>query len=153
MPRQPRGDEIVAAIREYLNEAVKGKERITDGRLMAAAGCSRAPFYRYVTEGSQIRREINDAKKKKRIDGEEPTESDLLVINRALRKENEDLKSALREVESFTVRLISNLSERGVTPASLQAAHTEAISHPDRRYPGGGRSRSRINRRGHNWRG
>jgi hypothetical protein len=154
MPRAPREDEIVAAIREYLKEAVKGKERITDGRLMKAARCSRATFYRYVTPDSQIRREIGDAKRlqKKRppSDGEEP-EDDPWEIIRALRKEVEDLKEALRGEAAFTAKFVSNLSERGVWPDVLQAAQTDAMSHPDRRYPGGGRSRSRQNRGRKNW--
>jgi hypothetical protein len=154
MPRPSRENEIVAAIREYLKEAVNGKERMTDGRLMKAAKCSRAPFYRYVTPDSQIRREIEGAKKLQKKgrgpDGEEP-EDDPREIVKALRKEVEDLKGALREGEAFTVKFVSNLSDWGVPPAVLQAAQTDAMSHPDRRYPGGGRSRNRQNRRRQNW--
>jgi hypothetical protein len=151
MPRKPRGEEIVEAVRQCLTVAVQEEEPITDGRLMKAAGCSRAPFYKYVTEGSEIRREINAAKalqkSKPRPEGGEPAEPDLVLINKALRRENEQLKVALRGLEAYIVRLISNLSEWGVSPTILQEAQTEPMSKPDRRYPTRGRSRSRKNRR------
>ncbi len=145
MPRESRGTQIVEAIREYLKKAVYDSEPITDGRLMLAARCSRRTFYKYVTTGSQIQLEIDKAIKQQKkillpVDGE-PAKPDQVAINIELRKENEKLKDALRGLEGRITRLISNLSERGVPPADLQAALTDEMSKPDRRYPRGGRSR------------
>jgi hypothetical protein len=151
MPRQPRGEEIVEAIRQYLKGAAQDSEPITDGLLMGVAKCSRAPFYKYVTKDSQIRREIGDAraqqKKKSRAEGRGPAEPDHAAINTKLRGENEELKVALRGLEAYVARLISNLTERGVSATVLQAAQTDAMSKPDRRYPTRGRSRSRKKHR------
>jgi len=147
MPRQPRGEEIVKAIRQFLKSSVQDSEPITDGILMDVAKCSRAPFYKYVTKGSQIRREIEEAKALQKetlhVKGHRPAKSDQAAINAELRVENEKLKGALREVEAYVARLISNLLERGVSATVLQSAQTNAMSKPDRRYPSRGRSRSR----------
>jgi hypothetical protein len=140
--RKSREKEIIGAIRKFLTEAVKGLEPITDERLINAAGCARATYYKYVTKGSAIQAEIEAAsvKQKKYAEKANPR---LDNADQALRKRLEKSEEGNRELLAFISRMTANLIKYGVPSETIQAAQREAMSHPDRSFSHTGKGRRR----------
>jgi hypothetical protein len=133
MPRKRREEEIINAIRIYLEGAVSCLEPITDMRLMKAAGCARATYYKYVTKGSEIQLVIEAARieQKKyaesvRLRGD--TFGDQLTLHERLGQAEE----GDRELLAFITRMTANLIRYGVPIKYIQAAQREAMPHPGR---------------------
>lgn len=144
VPRKSREEEIINAIRAHLVEAVKRLETITDERLMKAAKCARATYYKYVTEGSAIEFEIDVARTKQRLYAES--------VRRATSsaRDNQDLKRRLQEAEeggrallALISRMTENLLKRGIKARDIQAAQREAMPHPNRSFSHAGKGRRR----------
>jgi hypothetical protein len=142
MARKSRGTEIIGAIRTYLVDAVKRPEPITDQRLMEVAECGRATFYRYVTKGSEIEREIEAARRKQKQDvdaGEEDGE-ELKKLRKRLREAEEGNRNLL----ALIVRMTANLNLKYRIPIKvIQAAQSEPLPHPDRSFSHAGKGRRR----------
>jgi hypothetical protein len=147
MPQRNRGAEIVIGIREQLNHAAAGSESITDTMLMKGVGCSRRTYYKYVTKGSDIRREIVKAQKlQKKIELEDeqiPGRKDLAEENTRLRKKLRETREACRDVLKSFAQFTSNLIDLGVSPKTLQIAMTRPMSKPDRSFSHAGQPRGR----------
>lgn len=144
MPRKRREDEILIAIREYLVGAVKRLEPITDERLMEAAKCARATFYKYVTNGSEIDLEIEVActRQKKYVElvkgGGAPVGDD-----QDLRKRLRAAEEGNRELLAFIARMTANLITYRVPNEVIQRAQRDAMQHPKRSVSQAGRGRRR----------
>lgn len=143
MPYPNRGQEIIIAIREHLKVARKGSSPITDESLMAAAECSRKTFYKYVKKGSEIEREIGDARREQEKNRGEPEDgrrnSDQLI--KELREERDQVKQGNRELLGNYARLIANLKSKGVSDALIQWAQDTPMEKPDRNVSHAGHSR------------
>lgn len=145
MSRKKREEEIIGAIREYLKGAVQSSEAITDRRLMKAANCAPATFYKYVSKGSFIEQEIEAARVKqqryaeagKRREGED--ESSLNSRQRLFAAEEGD-----RKLLAFITQMTDNLVRAGVPIRVIQQAQREAMSHPHRSFSHVGRGRRRV---------
>jgi len=144
MPQINRSTEIILAIREQLNHATTGSEPITDTMLMKNI-CSRKTYYKYVTEGSDIRREIVKAQKlQKEIESENeqgPSGKDLAKENTRLRAQLRQTREACKDVLKSYAQFTSNLIELGVPPRTIQIAMTRPMSKPDRSFSHAGQSR------------
>jgi AcrR family transcriptional regulator len=145
VPRKKREEEIIQAIREYLIDAVQSSEAITDRRLMKAAKCAPATFYKYVSEGSLIEQEIEAARVKqqryaeagKRREGEDESSSNSGKRLFAAEEGN-------RKLLAFITQMIDNLVRAGVPIGVIQQAQREAMSHPHRSFSHAGRGRHSI---------
>lgn len=142
MPRKSRGPEIIEAIRTYLVDAVKRPETITDERLMEVADCGRATFYKYVTKGSEIEREIEAARREQEenvviADGDV---DELKALRKRLRVAEEGNRNLLamiaRMTDYFTLRY-------GIPIKVIQAAQSEPLPHPNRNFSHAGKGRRR----------
>lgn len=142
MARKSRGPEIIEAIRTYLVDAVKRPEPITDRRLMEVAECGRATFYRYVTKGSDIEREIEAARR-------EQEENVVIGVGdvdelKALRKRLSVAEEGDRNLLALIARMTANLTLRyGVPIKVIQDAQREPVPHPDRSFSHAGKGRRR----------
>lgn len=142
MPGKNREEEIIRAIREYLIDAVQSSKAITDRRLMKAANCAPATFYKYVSKGSIIEQEIEAARVKqqryaeagKLREGEDESNSN--VRKRLFAAEEGD-----RKLLAFITRMTDNLIRAGVPIGVIQQAQREAMSHPHRSFSHAGRGR------------
>jgi hypothetical protein len=144
VPRRPRKEEIIRAIRDYLNTDVNSLEPITDERLMKAANCARATFYKYVTKGSTIEVEINVARIRQEKDAEAARSGkDAIGNDSELRKRLVEAEAGARELLAYIARFTSNLIYHGVQTEVLQAAAQEAMAHPNRSLSYAGRGRRR----------
>lgn len=145
MPHPNREREIITAIRKHLKVARKGSEPITDGSLMTAAKCSRKTFYKYVKEGSKIRREIDDAETERKNNSSTPVggprRRDCAGINKELRAELEQTKKGNRELLGKMAQLLDNLKRRGVEDEVIQWALETPMIKPVRHVSHAGRSR------------
>jgi AcrR family transcriptional regulator len=145
VPREKREEEIIRALNKYLKGAVKGLEAITDKRLMKAAKCAPATFYKYVSKDSVIEREIEAARAKqkryadavKRRGAKEGSSSNL-------RKRLIEAEEGARELLAFIARMTENLSRAGVPIEVIQRAQQEAMPHPNRNFTHAGRGRRRV---------
>lgn len=144
MPRKRREDEILIAIREYLVGAVKRLEPITDERLMEAAKCARATFYKYVTKGSEIDLEIEVActKQKKYVELVKGCGTPV-GDDQDLRKRLKEAKEGNRELLAFIARMTANLITFRVPNEVIQRAQQDAMQHPKRSVSHAGRGRRR----------
>ena len=145
MPRKNREEEIVRAIHEHLTVAVQCLEAVTDRRLMEAAKCAPATFYKYVSRGSIIEREIEAARVKQKRYAE--------AIKRRGAKDESNLNSRKRLINAeeggrkllaFIARMTGNLIRAGVPIEVIQKAQQEAMSHPSRSFSHAGRGRRRV---------
>jgi hypothetical protein len=148
MPRKSRELEILASIREYLKHAVCGLAPITDDKLMEAANCARATFYRYVAKESQIEGEIETARRQQEKyacgvlgEGQQKDTNHVITEERAKR---ENAEEGTRTLLGYHARLISNLMERGVSMEVLDRAQRAALSMPDRSFSHAGHPRRRV---------
>lgn len=143
MPYPNRGQEIIAAIRRYLKIARKGSKPITDKSLMAVAECSRKSFYKYVKKGSEIEREIEDARREQGENPGEPEDGhrDSDQIIKELREERDQLLEGNRDLLGDYARLIANLKSKGVSDALIQWAQNTPMEKPDRNVSHVGKSR------------
>jgi hypothetical protein len=143
MPYRNRGQEIVTAIRKHLKVARRGSEPITDESLMAAAACSRRTFYKYVTKGSEIEREIEAARREQEKNaggtGDERRDSEQII--RELREERDQAREVNRGLLGNYARLIANLKSKGVRDDLIQWAQDAAMEKPDRSVSHASRSR------------
>lgn len=142
MARKSRGPEIVGAIRTYLVDAVKRPEPITDERLMQVAECGRTTFYNYVTKGSEIEIEIEEARRKQKEPDEigEEDEEELKKLRKRLRVAEEGNRNLL----AMMARMTDNLRLRyGISTKVIQAAQSEPLPHPDRSFSHAGKGRRR----------
>lgn len=142
MARKSRGSEIVGAIRTYLVAAVKHPEPITDERLMQVAECGRTTFYNYVTKGSEIELEIEEARRKQKEPDEisEEDEEELKKLRKRLRVAEEGNRNLL----AMIARMTDNLRLRyGISIKVIQAAQSEPLPHPDRSFSHAGKGRRR----------
>lgn len=144
MPRKSRGPEIIEAIRTYLIDAVKRPEPITDERLMEVANCARATFYRYVSEGSEIEREIQAARAEQQryIELEKKREGEIR-LEPNLCERVERAEAGTRELLSFVARMTENLLRLGVRAEIIQTAQRDAMPHPKRNFSHAGKGRRR----------
>jgi hypothetical protein len=144
VPRKSREEEIIAAIRGHLSGAANGLESITDGRLMKAANCARATFYKYVFKGSTIEREIVIARIKQEIYAESVRRLKGTIGHEpGLRKRLEESESGNRELLAYISRMTANLIKYGIPTNVIQAAQQEAMPHPDRSFSHAGKGRRR----------
>lgn len=150
MPQPNREPEIIAAIREHLKSAEKGSEPITHNSLMVVADCSRKTFYKYVTEDSQIKSEIKQARSRQREHAGSPNtkrQKESALIISQLREELEQAKKGNRNLLELKTQFIANLKFEGVSDEKLDRALNNAMSKPDRRVSRAGRSRGRARRK------
>lgn len=151
MPRKSRCTEIEKAIREHLKEAVHSMTTITDESLMKIAECSRRTFYKYVTLGSQIQKEIEQARdsQKRHIQSESSVAAheDPEIIVTRLREEAENAKNGARELIAVQVRFVSNLIDLGVPSSIIDRAQRDAMSKPDRSVTRAGYPRNKVRRK------
>ena len=144
MPRQSRKDEIIKAIRQYLLTAVNRLEQITDERLMKAANCARATFYKYVTAGSEIETEIEVARRKQKEYAKAVRVCEAEIGNEpGLRKRLMEAEEGNRKLLASFAQLIANLIQYGVPVNVIQAAQRAAMPHPNRSFSHAGKSRRR----------
>lgn len=145
MSRKSREAEIIEAIRKYLAGAVKHPEPITDERLMKAASCARATYYKYVIKDSLIGCEIEVARRKqkkyaKSVEGSE----DEIGNETGLRKRLIEAEEGNRRLLALIAKMIANLTTKYGVPANVVlAAQLDEIPHPDRRLSHAGRGRRR----------
>ncbi|MCA1565743.1 MAG: hypothetical protein LC803_08925 [Acidobacteria bacterium] len=144
MPRKSRRPEIIESIRAYLPSAEKRLESITDERLMDVAGCGRATFYKYVSEGSEIELEINASRERqkkyvKSVERGDITGGDDIAMRKRLGQAEEGNRNLL----AFIARMTDNLRNYGVPSDVIQSAQQEAMTHPDRSYSHAGKGRRR----------
>ena len=145
MPRKKREEEITQAIHEYLTGALQSLEAITDRRLMKAAKCAPATFYKYVSKGSVIEQEIEAARVKqkryaedgRRRRGEDDSSSNLRERLFAAEEGN-------RKLMAFITQMTDNLVRAGVPVRVIQQAQREAMSHPPRNFSHAGRGRHSV---------
>lgn len=145
MPRKKREEEIVRAVHEYLLSAAQGLEPITDRRLMKAAECAPATFYKYVRKGSVLDREIEAARVKQRRyaeAGKHQGSGDESGSN--LRKRLHTAEEGDRTLLAFIARMTANLMRSGVPIELIQRAQREAMPHPDRSLSHSGKGRRRV---------
>jgi hypothetical protein len=144
VPRKNRESEILKSIRAYLPIAEKRLEPITDERLMEVAECGRTTFYNYVTEDSEIEREINASRKrqKKYVEsverGDSPSGEEI-----SIRMSLEQAIEGNRNLLAFIARFTDNLRNFGVPSGEIQRAQQQAMTHPDRSHSHAGRGRRR----------
>ncbi len=147
MPHPNRKLEILKAIRTHLRVARKGQKAITDVSLMKAAKCSRKTFYRYVTKGSEIEQEIEDARKEQSKNPGAPVDGsrrrDGNRDSAGLRIELEQAKEGNRELLGKFAQLVDNLKRRGVKDDVIQWAINTPMLKPVRSVSHAGRSRRR----------
>lgn len=144
MPQPYRGLKIVSSIRDHLKVAIKGLNPITDESLMLVACCSRATFYKYVTHGSEVEREIERARVKQQKyanSKKQPPRKDHEQIIADLRAGQEQQKEGNRSLLAFHAQVISNLVEMGVPPSVIQEAESRAMTKPNRSMSHAGRGR------------
>lgn len=140
MPRKSRQEEIVKLIRAYLAGAVKRLEPITDGRVMEAARCARATFYKYVTKGSEVDLEIEAAREKQKKYAELMKRGDCSGLDELnMHKRLEEAENGNRELLAFIARMTANLMTCGVPSDVIQRAQREDMPHPNRSYSHAGR--------------
>jgi hypothetical protein len=143
MPRKSRGPEIIGAISTYLIDAVKRPEPITDERLMEVAECGRTTFYNHVTKGSDIKLEIEAARRKQKEYAEIGEEGEDEKLKR-LRKRLNVAEEGNRNLTAMVARMTENLTMRyGIPSKIVQAALREALPHPDRSFSHAGKGRRR----------
>jgi len=143
MPRKSRQEEIIKAIREYLIDAVRSMDPITDDRLMRASKCGRATFYKYVTKGSAIESEIEVARTKQKKYAAMAKQGALPELEPALRRRCGEAEEGARELLAFIARVTANLINYGVPAKLIQRAQHEAMPHPNRSFSHSGRGRNR----------
>ena len=144
MPQKSREEEIIAAIREHLVNAVKGLDSITDERLMKAAKCARATFYKYVSKGSAIEEEIELARAEQKRYAESATGREGVPgHDPSMRKRLEEAEAGNRKLLAYVARMSANLAMYGVPSEIIQAAQEAELPHPDRRFNRTGRGRRR----------
>ena len=144
LPRKSRRPEIIESIRAYLPGAEKRLESITDARLMDVAGCGRATFYKYVSEGSEIELEINASRERQKNYAKSVKMGDITGGDDiAMRKRLECAEEGSRSLLAFIARMTDNLRNYGVPLGVIQRAQQEAMTHPDRSYSHAGRGRRR----------
>ncbi|HEY0100342.1 MAG TPA: hypothetical protein VGB76_15460 [Pyrinomonadaceae bacterium] len=142
MVRKSRGSEIIGAIRKYLIDAAKQPEPITDERLMEVADCARATFYKYVTEGSEIERDIKTARaEQQRYMELKDTSEDEIRLEPSLRERLERAEAGTRELLALFARMTDNLLRLGIPVEIIQAAQREAMTHPKRNFSHAGKGR------------
>lgn len=142
MSRRSREEEIIGAIRKFLIGAVKRIEPITDTRLMEAANCARATFYKYVTMGSDIRSEINVACTRQKAFAELASQPEREIgHDLGMRKRLDEAEEGNRVLLAYISRMTMNLMMRGVEAKVIQAAQRESMPHPNRSYSRAGRGR------------
>ncbi len=144
MSRRSREEEIIRAIRKYLIDAVNRFEPITDERLMEKAKCARATYYKYVTNSSAIKSEINAARTKQKRYVESVGRSEVDIGHDSnLRKRLAEAEEGDRALLAFISRMTMNLIMKGVDIKVIQAAQREAMPHPNRSHSHAGKGRSR----------
>jgi hypothetical protein len=112
---------------------------------MFVSNCSRATFYKYVTKGSEIEREIEVARYSQRKYLEslrDDNRDDPQIIISALRLDLDAQKEANRQLLANTANFISNLIESGIPISIIQACQERAMSKPNRSISGGKKRRS-----------
>jgi hypothetical protein len=143
MPRRNREAEILGAIRAHLKTAVAGAEQITDRSLMAAAKCSRATFYKYVTAGSEIQREIDAASVKQRKNvarsGRRRSEPERIIAQ--LRVELAEAQAGNRHLLGRIAQIAANLKVHGLSAVEVEKVLAAPMPQPDRSVSHAGRSR------------
>jgi hypothetical protein len=144
LARKNRENEIIEAIRKYLIGAVERPEHITDERLMEAAECARATFYKYVTGGSEIERDIHTARAKQQryIELKKEREEEI-ETEPSLRERLDRAEAGTRELLALFTRMTENLLRLGVRVEIIQTAQREAMPHPKRNFSHAGKGRRR----------
>jgi hypothetical protein len=145
VPQKSRKEEIITAISDFLIDAVKGREPITDERLMEAADCARATFYKYVTKGSEIENKIEKARAEQERYLQSLTQRNEGIIgaDSDCHKRLIEAETGARELLAFVPRFIANLIRRNVKIQDIQAAQREAMPHPNRDVSHAGKGRRR----------
>jgi hypothetical protein len=144
VPRKSREEEIITSVRKYLDVAVSSLEAITDERIMKAAKCSRATFYKYITKGSAIEHEIEVARGNQKRFAEAVKRGNNAGGQVAdWRKRFEESERSKRELLGFNARVTANLIKYGVPIEKIQAAQQDAMPHPNRSFSHAGRARRR----------
>lgn len=146
MPRKKREEEIVKAVREYLTHAEKGLQQITDDRLIKASNCARATFYKYVTEGSMIEREIETARRRQEAYAKALESSGAEVREETTRKRLVEAEEGNRKLLALVATMTANLIRQGIPARVIQAAQSDAITHPTRSYSHAGKGRRKRRR-------
>jgi hypothetical protein len=144
LARKSRESEIIGAIRKYLIGAVKRLEPITDERLMEAAKCGRATFYKYVTKDSEIERDIQKARTEQQQHIELGNNGeDEVRLEPSIRERLERAEAGTRELLALFARMTANLIRLGVPIEIIQIAQREALPHPNRKFSHAGKGRRR----------